>query len=179
MVPFYTLSCWWFLSYLLCTKPQTSPHEATTHGLMTTCNITLSIAGGKIWKPKQCKLQPWAFNVLNYVVFLSLSVDKHSCHIIIGTCTYSHTLYLMTYPCLVWHSENYRICSAFQNYFLDFTHFLIIWNFMKSTAKHKRYVSLCTITQENTCPFTFPYLAEHSHNIIFYCILNSIISLFT
>jgi len=77
-------------------------------------------------------------HVLNYVVFLSLSVHKHSCHIIVHTCTYRHTLYLMTYSCPVWHSEYYRICSTFQNYFLDFTHFSIICNFRKSTARHKR-----------------------------------------
>lgn len=138
-------NCWeahcmdyWFHSYLLCTKPQASPQEATTYSVVTTCNITLNTAGGKIWKPKQCKLQPWTCNVLNCVVFLSLSVHKHSCHMIVHTCTYRHTLYLMTYSCPVWHSEYYRICSTFQNYFLDFTHFSIICNFRKSTATHKR-----------------------------------------
>lgn len=104
----------WFHSYLICTKPQALPHEATTHSLVTTCNITLSTAGGKIWKPKQCTLQAWTCNVLNCVVFLSLSVHKHSCHITVHTCTYRHTVYLMTYSCPVWHTEYYRICSTFK-----------------------------------------------------------------
>lgn len=63
------------------------------HSFMTTCNITLSTAGGKIWKPKQCKLQPWTSNVLNCVVFLSLSVHKHSWH----NCSH---LYIQTHPVL-------------------------------------------------------------------------------